>query len=210
MSPGGDKKRFCCVARYLEWWLESAPEAKWYAAGPREKGALVRVPEVVRGRVHHHRVVLAADLGPDCGLVGAVLVVAPQPVQDHRRLEAPQRRRAVVPGRERARPVGPPALLDAAHGDLYLRARRDEDGRVEDAVLLDARELLAVDEEDALVGAVDDLELGDAALFARLEDLHLALPGRFVESGVADLCLGGRGDEEDRQVLVAGGLADGG
>jgi hypothetical protein len=48
----------------------------------------------------------------------------------------------------------PASLLDAGDGDLRLALRGDEDGDVEDAVLLRADKLLAVVEEDVRVERV--------------------------------------------------------
>ena len=61
---------------------------------------------------------------------------------------------------ERLGGVGPAALLGATDGDLGLGDFFDQDGGVEDAVLLGAGEFLAVDEEDGFVGAVDDHQVG--------------------------------------------------
>jgi hypothetical protein len=59
--------------------------------------------------------------------------------------------------------VGPAALLGATDGDPGLGNFFDQDRGVEDAVLFGAGEFFTVNEQDRLVGAVDEHQLGDRA-----------------------------------------------
>ena len=104
-----------------------------------------------------------------------------------RELSALRRRRcacemcvAAVEARRRARPA---ALLDAGDRDRQLRAGADEDGDVEDPVLLRADELLAVVEQHVVVERVDDRELRHRAGVGGLGD-HEAARKRLVERDV--------------------------
>ena len=87
-----------------------------------------------------------------------------------------------------AAPVGPASLLDAAHGDGHGGAGGDEHGHIEDAVLLGADQLLAVEEEQRLVGRVGDLEIRHRPRLAHLRDADAL-------AGLAEREPGGLGEE---------------
>ena len=70
----------------------------------------------------------------------------------------------------RARP--PPAGLDARHRDGQRRARRHQNGQIDDAVLFRADQLLPVDDQRGDQAAVDGPQLGDAALLGHLCNLE--------------------------------------
>ena len=80
-----------------------------------------------------------------------------------------------------ARPPRPPALLDARHGDLQSRPGRGEDAEIEDAVLLGADQLLAVEQEQRFAGAVAQAKLRHAAVLRDLADLGDAATDRLIE-----------------------------
>jgi hypothetical protein len=71
---------------------------------------------------------------------------------------------------ELAAAVAPAPLLHAAHGDGHLRVGRHQHGGIEDAVLLGADQLLAVQQQERPVGPVRHLEERDAAGLAHLGD----------------------------------------
>ena len=79
----------------------------------------------------------------------------------------------VVARHEAARAVRPPAALDAAHRNRHGRLRGDEHGRVQDAVLLGAHELFAVEQEDGPSRPVVESQRGDRAALIDLLDRHL-------------------------------------
>src|SRR5262249_47527149 len=60
--------------------------------------------------------------------------------------------------------IAPAARLDAAHWDNDLGVRRHQDGDVDDAVLLGADQLLAVENENGQVAGVLHTKLGYVAL----------------------------------------------
>jgi hypothetical protein len=66
----------------------------------------------------------------------------------------------------------PASLLDAGDGDLRLANGGDENGDVEDAVLLRAEQLLAVVQEDVLVERVGREQLRHGARRVELGDLE--------------------------------------
>jgi hypothetical protein len=111
---------------------------------------------------------------------------------------------------ELAAAVAPAPLLHAAHRDGQLRAGGHLHRGVEDAVLLGADQLLAVQQEQRAVGAVRDFEEGDGAGV-----VHLSDPGAvagFVQcepDGVVEV---GGEQRDDGQGAVGDGLAgqDGG
>jgi len=116
---------------------------------------------------------LRRQLVPDAALVGHVAMAGANRAGDPRRLLLAHRgEEGGVAGREVATAVTPTPLLDAAHRDRQLRLRGHEHRGVEDAVLLRADQLLAVEEEQRLVGEVDDLELRDGPRLVRLRDAH--------------------------------------
>ena len=67
-------------------------------------------------------------------------------------------------------PVVPASDLDAADGHLQLRARSDEHGDVERPVLLGAEDLLALVEQDRLVGRVEHEQVVDLGVMLELLD----------------------------------------
>ena len=71
---------------------------------------------------------------------------------------------------ELAATVAPAPLLHAAHGDGHLRVGRHQHGGGEDAVLLGADQLLAIQQQERPVGPVRHLEERDAAGLAHLGD----------------------------------------
>ena len=64
---------------------------------------------------------------------------------------------------ELAAHLAPTPRLDARHGNREAGLRRHEDRQVDDAILLGADQLLAVDDEHVARAVVDDLQFGHAA-----------------------------------------------
>ncbi len=107
--------------------------------------------------------------------------------------------------RELARRVGPAPLLGAADRDDQVAVPADEDGGVEDAVLLGAAQLLAVEHENALVSLVDDAQLRHRAALAHLGDHRLLPADGLTQGDVAGAVAGAEPQREHRQRSV--GLA---
>ena len=89
----------------------------------------------------------------------------------------------------------PPAGLDAADRHLQLRAGADEHGDVERAVLLGAEDLLALVEQDRLVGRVEDEQVVDLGVL--LELLDRGAGGAALGEGHVLLLRRGSEDRED-------------
>ena len=68
--------------------------------------------------------------------------------------------------------VCPAALLHATDRNLDLALGREEDGRVEDAILLGPDEFFAFEEEDTNIAGVLDQEIGDGATFGYFLNRH--------------------------------------
>ena len=136
---------------------------------------LVRVAHGPGGRRRHVPLVQRADLLPHAPLVRAMpraggevgvhalLHRVPHlPVGDELAL-------VELPGG-----VGPAPLLGAAHRHDQAAVPADQDAGVEDAVLLGAAQLLAVEHQHAPVALVDDAQLGHRPALAHLGDRGLA------------------------------------
>ena len=124
------------------------------------------------------------------------------------RLHAPQVAvRDVVAAAERGAGPPPAALLDAGDGDRQLRARLDEHGHVEDAVLLRTDELLAVVEQHPRVGGVVHDELGHRAGVRGLVDPEAARE-RLVEGDVLRDRVAAWEERGDDDPAVLHGLAE--
>ena len=90
--------------------------------------------------------------------------------------------------REALAAVGPAAALHAVDRHGHLRHRGDEDRPLEDAVLLGADELFALEEQDVRLQRVGDEERPDGAGMVDLGDDEPAGRG-FVEPDVLELRL---------------------
>ncbi len=69
-------------------------------------------------------------------------------------------------------PIRPPPLLHAGDGDDNGPLGPDEDGGVDDSVLLGPHQLLAVQNQHITVGIVDNPQLGNASSLIDLGDLY--------------------------------------
>ena len=110
-------------------------------------------------------------------------------------------------GVERGRGAVPTPLLDAGDGDRHFRAGTDEDGDVEDPVLLGADELLAVVEQHGFVERVDDRELGHRTGIRGLADRE-ATRQCLVERDVAGDRITGREERRDHDAAVLDRVAE--
>ena len=125
----------------------------------------------VGGDVHPRG--LAGDLVPDVALHGARSHAGGDACVGGAVLHAAQRRVGGLRGRAEGLVVTtavPPAGLDAADRHLQLRARADEHGDVERPVLLGAEDLLALVEQDRLIGRVEDEQVVDRGALLELLD----------------------------------------
>src|SRR5579864_8559746 len=103
--------------------------------------------------------------------------------------------------------VGPAALLHATDRNLDLALGREEDGRVEDAILLGPHKFFALKEEDTNIAGVLDQEIGDGATFGYLLHRHCPFLDRLVREQVFHLTVRFGEEREDGQGLVADGIA---
>ena len=169
--------------------------------------ALFGLVNVAHGPGHRRDRHIAAQLGdlvPDLSLVGAELPPRPQALAHSLHVEHAHFLVHDVPGfQEFPRLVAPPAVLDATDWDFDRGLRRDEDGRVEDPVLLGPPELLAVEEEDRDVALVGDRELGDRAALADLGDREDAPLERLPQGDVLRPAVQRPQQLEDGHVLEA-------
>jgi hypothetical protein len=85
---------------------------------------------------------------------------------------------------ELAREVMPAPALHTGDGDDDLGVASDQDGDVEDAVLLGAHQFLTVQEQDALVGQVVEAQLGHGAALGELGDAGQVPLQRLVQGQV--------------------------
>src|SRR5215204_3368477 len=84
--------------------------------------------------------------------------------------------------------------------------RRHQDGEIDDAVLLGADELLAIEDEDRLRAFVAHTQLRDASLLGDLGDLRPAIAEALIEGEVERLTLGvGRAQQRQHR---DGGMSD--
>ena len=106
---------------------------------------------------------------------------------------------------ERPRSRPPPASFHARHGNGQRRLRRDQDRQVDDAVLLGADELLAIDDQRRAEIAIDDTQLGNPALLRHLGDLEKPVRQPLVQHRVEGRGLFRRcppaGERNHREVL---------
>ena len=111
---------------------------------------------------------------------------------------------------ELAAAVAPAPLPHAAHGDGHFRVGRHQHGGVEDAVLLGADQLLAVQQQKRPVGPVRYLKERDAAGLAHLRDAGV-VAGFLQREPVGVVKVGGE-ERDDGEGAVGHGLAgqDGG
>ena len=129
----------------------------------------VAVLHGTRGGFHIELAQILVDVVPDSPLVGAELAGALK--RGHHVLLVDMAQftgRNVARFLEMRRGVRPAALLGAAHGDNRLGVRPQQDGGVDDPVLLGSSQLLAVQDEHGDGGAVGDLQLRHVAPFAHL------------------------------------------
>jgi hypothetical protein len=95
--------------------------------------------------------------------------------------------------RKLARAPGPAARLHAGDRDSQFAAGRRKDRQVQHAVLLGAYQLLAVDQQHVVLGAVAEQQFGDRAGFRDLGHVRQRVLQGLVEQHV------GRGDFRRRQ-----------
>jgi hypothetical protein len=103
--------------------------------------------------------------------------------------------------------VGPAAPLHATDRNLDLAPGREEDGRVEDAILLGSHEFFAFEEEDTNIAAVLDQQIGDGATFGYLLNRHGPRLERLVKEQVVHPAVWFGKQRKHRQGLVADGIA---
>lgn len=104
--------------------------------------------------------------------------------------------------------VGPAALLGATDWDHGRGNSLDQDGGVEDAVLLGAGNFFPIHEEDGVVGAVDNLELGDGAMVGGFGDGDFPGGEGFAQGMVLKGAIGWGDDGQDGDVLVGLGFTE--
>src|SRR3954464_8043389 len=85
--------------------------------------------------------------------------------------------------------VSPAALLHATDRNLDLALGGEEDGRVEDAVLLGPHQFFAFEEKDTNIAGVLDQQIGDRAAFRDLLNRHGPGLDRLVGEKVVDLTM---------------------
>ena len=100
----------------------------------------------------------------------------------------------------------PAAGLDAAHGHLQLRASADEHGDVERPVLLGSEDLLALVEQDRLVGRVEHEQVVDRGVMLKLIDARAG--GASLGEGHVLLLRCRPEDRKDGERAVQVGLAE--
>jgi hypothetical protein len=110
-------------------------------------------------------------------------------------------------GGEGCAPPAPAAALDTRDGDTRIRARRDEDGDVQNPVLLGAHELLAVVQQDAPFERVEREELRNASGLIDLGDVEAERRG-LVEGQVVGPWCGPREERRDDDAALLDRLAE--
>jgi len=102
--------------------------------------------------------------------------------------------------------VGPAAPLHATDRNLDFAPGREEDRRVEDAILLGPHEFFAFEEEDTNIAAVLDQQIGDGTTFGYLLNRYGPRLDRLVREQVLHLTVRFGEEGEDGQGLVADGI----
>jgi len=104
--------------------------------------------------------------------------------------------------------VGPAAPFHATDRNLDLAIGREQDGRVEDAILLGPDEFFTFQEEDTNVAGVLDQQIGDGAAFGNLLNGHGPNLERLVREHVLHLAVRFGEKREDDQGFVGDGIAN--
>ncbi len=103
--------------------------------------------------------------------------------------------------------VAPPTRLNATDGNLGFAPSRDQDRRIEDAILLGTHKFLALNEQDSDVALVFNQQVGNRSCLRNF--LHGERPAAdaFVCKQVFHRAGGGGEKREDGQGFVANGIA---
>ena len=166
----------------------------------RDRGECLAVPIQARPMVgiecrggvgvgrHPHAHGLGRDIGPHLPLVAAPRSLGAQGVAHLGGLAGPARRIVGAPGAREPGGVRTPASgLHTGDGDQDGLERRGQHRQVEDAVLLGAHELLAIEQQDRAGAPVDETQLRHAARLGDLGHLGASLGEGLVEEQIGRL-----------------------